>query len=84
MKDKVLIKLIVPEIDETYDLFLPINKKIGTIIKLINKAVFDLSVGDYKGSTNNFIYNYDTGDRYDINLLLSETDIKNGSKIVLI
>ena len=29
MKNKVLVKLIVPDIDETYDIFLPINKKIG-------------------------------------------------------
>ena len=32
MKNKVLIELIVPEIDEKYNLYIPINKRIGNII----------------------------------------------------
>ena len=38
MNDKVNIMLVVPEIDKKFHIFLPINKKIGTIIGLLNNA----------------------------------------------
>ena len=47
MKNKVLVDLIVPEIDEEYSVYLPINKKIGNIIILLNKAIYELTNGDF-------------------------------------
>ena len=84
MKNKVLVKLIVPQIDETFDLYIPINKKIGKIISLLNKSVSDLSNGIYVGSEKTFLYDKKTGDKYDINKLVIDTDIRNGSSIILI
>ena len=55
MKNKVLVELIIPEIDASYN-----------------------------GGDKNFIYNRDTGSRYDINQIIKNTDIRNGSKIILI
>ena len=37
MKNKVLVELYVPTIDEIYNLYLPVNRKIGNIIALLNK-----------------------------------------------
>ena len=45
MKNKVLVCLSVPEIDQTYDLYLPVNKKIGNIINLLNKSISELTDG---------------------------------------
>ena len=36
MKDKIFIELIVPDIEEIYNIYIPINKRIGNIIKLLN------------------------------------------------
>lgn len=83
MKNKVLIELIVPEIEEVYDMYIPINKKIGSIINLIQKSVFELSDGIYQSYSNVFLYNSDTGEKYNINQIVKETNIRNGSKIVL-
>ena len=47
MKNKVLIELIVPEIDEKFDLFIPVNKRIGNLIVLLNKSVSELTNGAY-------------------------------------
>ena len=84
MKNKLLIELIVPEIDEKYNLFIPINKKIGNVIVLLNKLICDLSNGQYIGSTKSCIYNRKTGVRYDIDELIRNTDIRNGSSLVLL
>ena len=53
MDDKVLIKLIVPEIDTSYDIYLPITKKIGNIVILLNRAINELSMGVYPISNTN-------------------------------
>lgn len=84
MRNKVLVELIVPEIEESYNLYLPINKTIGESIELLNKAIYDLSDGIYSGGTKNFLYNKDTGERYDINKKIYDTDIRNGTGIILI
>lgn len=83
MKNKILIKLVVPEIDEEYDIFIPINKRIGNIILLTNKAITEFSNGEYALKDTYSLYNKETGVRYDERLLVRQTDIRNGTNIVL-
>lgn len=84
MKNKILIKLIVPEIDDTFDIYIPINKKVGNVINLLIKSVNELSSGLFVGNKNSCIHNKITGEKYPINVLIRETDIRNGSVIILI
>ena len=84
MKNKVLVELIVPEIEKSYDIYIPVGKKVGSVIKLLNKAIFELSDGTYNGGTKNQMYNRDTWIRYDNNVLIKDTDIRNGSKVILL
>ena len=42
MNNKVLIKLIVPEIDEEFDIFIPVNEIIWKIKKMLVKCVNDV------------------------------------------
>ena len=37
-RNKILICLYIPLIEKSYDLFIPINKKIGTIKRLIEEG----------------------------------------------
>lgn len=84
MKNKILIELIVPDIYEVYNLFIPINRKIGNVIELLNKAVNELSNNSYIGNNKTSLYSKQTGNKYDINSLVRETDIKQGSKLILL
>ena len=84
MKNKVLVDLIVPEIDEEYSVYLPINKKIGNIIILLNKAIYELTNGDFELSSTNYLYNKDTCERYSFDTLLFNTNIRNGTRLILI
>lgn len=83
MKNKVLVELIVPQIDQSFNLYIPINKKIGNVIVLISKAITDLTNGVYIGSNKTFLYDSVTGDKYNINDLVIKTNIRNGSVLVL-
>ncbi len=84
MKNKVLVDLIVPEIDEEYSVYLPINKKMGNIIILLNKAIYELTNGDFELSSTNSLYNKDTCERYSFDTLLFNTNIRNGTRLILI
>jgi len=83
MKNKVLVELIVPEADETFNVYLPINRRIGNIIALLNKSLFEYTNGAFIGNENTLLYDVQKGETYEINKLLRETDIRQGSKVIL-
>lgn len=83
-KNKILIELSIPLIEKTYDLYIPINKKIGTVKKLIEEGLIELTDNDYTVKEDSNFYSMETGDVYDVNKTVRETDLKNGSRIILI
>lgn len=84
MENKVIVNVNVPEIDQDFDVYLPINKKIGNIVILLNKAINEMSDGVYPISSNNLLFNAETNNMYQSDVLLLNSDIRNGSKLVLI
>ncbi len=84
MDNKVLVKLVVPEIEQSYDLYLPINKKIGNIIFLLNKALNELTNNIFPISEYSLLYNIDTSEIYSPNMLVANTNIRNGTQLVII
>lgn len=84
MNNKILIELEIPLIEKKYDLFIPINKKIGTIKKLIEDALVDLTDNAYVPKEDTNFYSKETGEIFDVNKTVRETDLKNGSRIILI
>ncbi len=83
MNEKVNVELILPEIEERYNVLLPINKRIGTIVLLLNKAINELTYGDYELSRANKLYNAVTLKLYQPSDILYNTDIRNGTKLIL-
>lgn len=83
-KNKILIELYIPLIEKNYDLYIPINKKVGTIKKLIEDGLVDLTDNDYIIKEDTNFYSKETGELYDVNKSVRETDLKNGSRIILI
>ncbi len=84
MKNKVLVELIVPTIESSFNIYLPINKRIGNIIGLLNKTIAELSDECYEGNNNTCLYNRETSQKYDVNTLLYNTDIRNGTTLILL
>ena len=84
MKNKILVELEIPLIEREFDLFLPINKKIGTIKNLIEEELVELTEGAYEKVDSTNLYSKETGTIYDVNKTLRDTDLKNGSRIILI
>lgn len=81
--NKILIQLYVPLIEVEYDVFIPINKKVGTIKQLLEKSIAEESSG-YVITADTNLYSKETGQVYNVDLVVKDTDLKNGSRIVLL
>ena len=82
--DKILVKLYVPMIEEQYDILIPQNRRIHSIIKLLSKAVYELTDGYYNPNEMPTLYDKLSAKPYDYNLLIKDTNIRNGTEIVMI
>ena len=78
--NKVLVSLHVLSLDKKYDIYLPVNDKIGNISRLFNTTMFDSIDSD----SNYILINVETGEVYKNNTLIRTTDIKNGTKLLLV
>ena len=83
MKNKVLVKVIVPEVHEEYDVFIPVNEIIWKVVKLLTKSISDLSGGNLNYQQNYALLNMNTGIIYSNNTIVYDTDIRNASELVL-
>lgn len=85
MNNKVLIKLIMPQYDISYDLFIPVNEVIWKLKKLILKSVQDLSgINIIINSNIEYLFiNKDNSRIYNNNEIVINTDIRNGTELIL-
>ena len=81
--NKVHVILFVPMIEEKYEMFIPISKKIGIISKLLTKSINEMSDGAFP-IKDSLLYNKDDGKIYDFNITVKESNIRNGSEIILL
>lgn len=84
MKNKVLVQISVPEINECYDIYLPVNRTIGNSISLICHSIHELSNGTFSWTNKTFLYNSLTGEKYAPEVLIRKTNIRNGTRLILI
>ena len=84
MNNKILVELQIPLIEKQFDLFIPINKKIGTIKNLVEQALVELTDNAYSPKEESNFYSKETGDIYDVNKTIRDTDLKNGSRVILL
>ena len=84
MNNKILITINVPLLSKSYDIFIPINKKIGTVKNLIENALVELTDSAYVPKDDSNFYSKETGEIFDVNKTVRDTNLRNGSRIILI
>ncbi len=84
MNNKVLVIVYVPLLEESYNIFVPIGKKVGVIKKLLEKTIDELKYSEYDSNSKFLLYNKDTNINYNNNDYIKNTDIRNGTKLVLL
>ena len=84
MNNKVLIKVIVPDLDSSFDMFIPVNEVIWKVKKLVVKTIQDLT-NIQPTQTDKFTFiNKGNSRIYGNNEIIFNTDIRNSTEIILI
>lgn len=84
MMNKVLVNIFFPRIGKYYDIWIPLNKKLYKVITLLIKGVNELNDGIYTMDENPILYNKETGEHYDLNYVVGDTNIENGTELIII
>lgn len=82
--NKVIVEVYVPVMGKAYDVFIPKNKKLSEISKLLAKSISDLTDGMFAMTEDNILCDRITGKVLDINLSVADLELKNGSQLMLI
>ena len=82
--NKVLIKLLVPSLNETYDVYIPVNETVNKVIKLMVKAVSDLSGQLINKDEEYILINLSTSREYKNNEIIIDTEIRNSTELILL
>ena len=82
MNNKVLVNLEIPEIECSFNVFIPVNEIIWRVKKMLIKSVSDLIDTNFN-SEEYFLVNKNNGKIYKNNDIVLNTDIKNTSELIL-
>lgn len=82
--NKVLVTVWVPIIEEKFDVWIPLNKSLYNIIVLLVKAINEYTKGEYCPSKMPMLYDKANSKIYDINNVVIETTIRNGTELIMI
>ena len=83
MEYKVLVNVFVPEIEQNFEFNIPVNRYLDIVIKIMNKAISEITFGQYPEKDNLQLCNRRTGKIYNNGEYVRNTDIKNGTQLVL-
>lgn len=83
MNFRVYITLDVPILDKKYELLVPIDRRIHDLVGLLKENLPELRENYYKSRTPN-IFNKSSGQLYDMNEIIKDSDIKTGTRLILI
>ena len=84
MKNKVLVKVYVVSLSELFEIYVPVNETIKTVINLIVKSVYELSDCRLSHQASYCLLDADTNIIYNYSALVRDTDIKNNKNLFLI
>ncbi len=82
MNNKILVMVYIPLIEEEYDIYIPVNKRVGTVKNLIIKMVQDINEA-FIDDGGKYLYDKVSGNKIDNQQFVRHSTIKNGSKLIL-
>ena len=82
--NKILVLVYVPLLDEEYDIWIPVNQKIGKIKMNIINSINELSDGNIKLDSKTKLYDKESSIDYQNDIYVKDSGIKNGAKLMLI
>lgn len=83
MNFRVYVIIETPILDKKYELLVPIDRRIHELIDILKKNIPGLNDNYYQNNKLN-LYNKSTGEIYDMNQIIKNSNIKTGTRLILI
>ena len=83
MDYKVLVNIFVPETEQVFEMYIPINKTVSQVLILAIKLINNITCDVYPIKTTAKLYNRRTKEIYDDSVLIRDTTIRNGSQLII-
>lgn len=83
MNFRVYIMLEMPILDKKYELLVPIDRRIHDLIDILKANIPELNENYYQNKSPN-LYNKTSGELYDMNQIIKNSNIKTGTRLLLI
>ena len=83
MDFRVYVIIEVPILDKKYELFVPADRRVHDLIRIVIESDPGLSSNYYEGKKLN-LYNKSNGKVYDLNMIIKNSDIKMGTRLILL
>lgn len=82
--DKSFVEVYIPILEKVYDVFIPRDLQIGIVLQVIKRLIATLNKDEFTCIEGGLLCNRISGAAYDNNLFVWETEISNGSKLMII
>lgn len=83
MDNKINVSVFAPILEKNYDVMIPIDKNIAEVLLLLLKGIPELSKGYYQNAKP-LLYNQRSGKPYNLKVIVKNTDIHSGTKLILL
>ncbi len=83
MKNKLYVIIDVPMIEREFYVYIPITKKVGTVKNLIVKMVQEQSENSFVDDGCKSLYDKNTGEKINEEEFVRDSNIKNGTRLIL-
>ena len=83
MNFRAYVILDIPLLDKKYELLVPIDRRIHDLVDILRNNIPELKENYYQNNTPN-LYNKTSGELYDMNQLIKNSNIKTGTRLLLI
>ena len=83
MNFRVYVTLEIPILDKEYELLIPIDQRVHNIITLLVRNIPGLTRNYYSNNTPS-LYNKSNGEKYDANVIIKDSNIKTGTRLLLV
>lgn len=81
--NRILIRLYVPRLEKKYDIWIPINKTIYTVVNSFIIGINSLNKVTLDEEYIPNLYNKETSEIYELDKKIIDTNIRNGSELIL-
>ncbi len=82
--NKLFVTVYVPLLGQNYDVFIPINKKVGTVKEIIINTINELADNNISNIENIKLYDKETCSKIDNNIYVKSSGIINGTTLILL